>query len=117
MGWNFHRFVILWMCVQNRLNCKLIFVTPLDIFGGKPREVGMFREECYIHISFLLYGTSLLPDLFSSSSFYSPGVLFPKKEPDDSKDEDEDEDDSSEEDSEDEEPPPKRYGCVKKTKS
>lgn len=40
----------------------------------------------------------------------SPGVLFPKKEPDDSKDEDEDEDedDSSEEDSEDEEPPPKR---------
>ncbi|KAB1268942.1 Heterochromatin protein 1-binding protein 3 [Camelus dromedarius] len=38
----------------------------------------------------------------------SPGVLFPKKEPDDSKDEDEDEDESSEEDSEDEEPPPKR---------
>lgn len=38
----------------------------------------------------------------------SPGVLFPKKEPDDSKDEDEEEDDSSEEDSEDEEPPPKR---------
>ncbi|XP_042636201.1 heterochromatin protein 1-binding protein 3 [Orycteropus afer afer] len=42
----------------------------------------------------------------------SPGVLFPKKEPEDSKDEDEDEDedDSSEEDedSEDEEPPPKR---------
>lgn len=45
---------------------------------------------------------------------HSPGVLFPKKEPDDSKDEDEDEDDSSEEDSEDEEPPPKRRcGCVK----
>uniref|UniRef100_G3U388 Heterochromatin protein 1-binding protein 3 n=1 Tax=Loxodonta africana TaxID=9785 RepID=G3U388_LOXAF len=39
---------------------------------------------------------------------YSPGVLFPKKEPEDSRDEDEDEDDSSEEDSEDEEPPPKR---------
>ncbi|XP_042544382.1 heterochromatin protein 1-binding protein 3 isoform X4 [Dipodomys spectabilis] len=40
----------------------------------------------------------------------SPGVLFPKKEPDDSKDEDEDEDEdeSSEEESEDEEPPPKR---------
>uniref|UniRef100_A0A2K6S0A8 Heterochromatin protein 1-binding protein 3 n=1 Tax=Saimiri boliviensis boliviensis TaxID=39432 RepID=A0A2K6S0A8_SAIBB len=38
----------------------------------------------------------------------SPGVLFPKKEPDDSRDEDEDEDESSEEDSEDEEPPPKR---------
>ncbi|EHB00395.1 Heterochromatin protein 1-binding protein 3 [Heterocephalus glaber] len=40
----------------------------------------------------------------------SPGVLFPKKEPDDSKDEDEDEDEdeSSEEDFEDEEPPPKR---------
>lgn len=42
----------------------------------------------------------------------SPGVLFPKKDPDDSADEDEeedeDEDESSEEDSEDEEPPPKR---------
>lgn len=43
----------------------------------------------------------------------SPGVLFPKKEPDDSKDEDEDDDededeDESSEDSEDEEPPPKR---------
>uniref|UniRef100_A0A2K6GK40 Heterochromatin protein 1-binding protein 3 n=3 Tax=Propithecus coquereli TaxID=379532 RepID=A0A2K6GK40_PROCO len=38
----------------------------------------------------------------------SPGVLFPKKEPDDSKDDDNDEDESSEEDSEDEEPPPKR---------
>ncbi|MBZ3882517.1 Heterochromatin protein 1-binding protein 3 [Sciurus carolinensis] len=38
----------------------------------------------------------------------SPGVLFPKKEPDDSRDEDEDEDESSEDDSEDEEPPPKR---------
>ncbi|XP_023578217.1 heterochromatin protein 1-binding protein 3 [Octodon degus] len=39
----------------------------------------------------------------------SPGVLFPKKEPDDSKDEEEDEDeDESSEDSEDEEPPPKR---------
>ncbi|KAM5246995.1 heterochromatin protein 1-binding protein 3 isoform 6-T6 [Ctenodactylus gundi] len=38
----------------------------------------------------------------------SPGVLFPKKEPDDSNGEDEDEDESSEEDSEDEEPPPKR---------
>ncbi|XP_073937226.1 heterochromatin protein 1-binding protein 3 isoform X4 [Castor canadensis] len=40
----------------------------------------------------------------------SPGVLFPKKEPDGSEDEDEDEDEdeSSEEDSEDEEPPPKR---------
>ncbi|EHB15494.1 Heterochromatin protein 1-binding protein 3 [Heterocephalus glaber] len=38
----------------------------------------------------------------------SPGVLFPKEEPDDSKDEDEDEDESSEEDFEDEEPPPKR---------
>ncbi|XP_051028173.1 heterochromatin protein 1-binding protein 3 isoform X2 [Acomys russatus] len=39
----------------------------------------------------------------------SPGVLFPKKEPDGSKDEDEDEDEEeSSEDSEDEEPPPKR---------
>ncbi|MBZ3870897.1 Heterochromatin protein 1-binding protein 3 [Sciurus carolinensis] len=38
----------------------------------------------------------------------SPGVLFPKKEPDDFKDEDEDEDESSEDNSEDEEPPPKR---------
>ncbi|XP_057639834.1 heterochromatin protein 1-binding protein 3 isoform X2 [Chionomys nivalis] len=39
----------------------------------------------------------------------SPGVLFPKKEPDGSKDEDEDEDeDESSDDSEDEEPPPKR---------
>jgi hypothetical protein len=54
--------------------------------------------------------------LFFLSPFLSPGVLFPKKEPDGSEDEDEDEDEdeSSEEDSEDEEPPPKRRcGCVK----
>lgn len=44
--------------------------------------------------------------------FFSPGVLFPKKEQEDSEDEDEDDDESSEHDSEDEEPPPKRCGCV-----
>ncbi|XP_058516954.1 heterochromatin protein 1-binding protein 3-like [Ochotona princeps] len=38
----------------------------------------------------------------------SPGVLFPKKEPEDSEDEDEDDNESSEHDSEDEQPPPKR---------
>ncbi|XP_075407799.1 heterochromatin protein 1-binding protein 3 isoform X3 [Tenrec ecaudatus] len=38
----------------------------------------------------------------------SPGVLFPKKEPEDSKDEDEDDSSEEDEDSEDEEPPPKR---------
>lgn len=65
----------------------------------------MFREEhIQVHILFLV----VMGLLFTFFFLTSPGVLFPKKEPDDSKDEDEDEDESSEEDSEDEEPPPKR---------
>lgn len=71
-------------------------------------EVGNVQERAYLgsYPFSCPDGTSLYLIFFLTS----PGVLFPKKEPDDSKDEDEDddEDDSSEEDSEDEEPPPKR---------